>query len=168
MAQQSIPTQANMGIFVKNISVMIDFYQRVIGVDVSDRLNEGHHKPEIIFSGGDVEIQHRFILVTERPEDAEFGVTHQVSFRVNSLDELKDIAIRFKDENVSGLEAKDHGDVWALYLCDPEGNLLEVYATTPWQTRRPYAAELDIDLPSEIIFDQTQKRIEAQIHSAQA
>ena len=49
MVQHGRPTLTHMGIFVEDVDVMMDFYQRVIAVKSIDRRNEDQQKAEIIF-----------------------------------------------------------------------------------------------------------------------
>jgi len=51
---------------------------------------------------------------------------------------------RFKQEGVRFRSVTSHGNAVGLYFYDPEGNVCEVYWTTPWQAHQPYAVAVDL------------------------
>ena len=51
---------------------------------------------------------------------------------------------RFKDNGVRFRSVTSHGNAVGLYFYDPEGNVCEVYWTTPWKAHQPYAVAVDL------------------------
>jgi catechol 2,3-dioxygenase len=45
----------------------------------------------------------------------------------------------------------DHGNAWSIYFHDPEGNMVEVYADSPWHVPQPYGKPFDITQPADRI-----------------
>jgi catechol 2,3-dioxygenase len=49
-----------------------------------------------------------------------------------------------------------HGNGWSIYLKYPEGNLLEIYAHTPWHIPQPYGYPIDFVQSDEQIMATTE------------
>ena len=56
---------------------------------------------------------------------------------------------------VMGFVISDHGNAWALYFKDPEGNPVELYVDSPFYTPQP-CGELDLDQPNDEILRRTE------------
>jgi catechol-2,3-dioxygenase len=66
---------------------------------------------------------------------------------------------RFKDNAVKFRSVTSHGNAVGLYFYDPEGNVCEVYWTTPWKAHQPYGVA--VDLTQDI--DEVKRLIEADV-----
>src|SRR6185503_12096965 len=77
-------------------------------------------------------------------------------FRLDSLDILKAYRRRLQAEGISPQRVTDHGNAWALYFDDPEGNPVELYCDTPFYTPQPCGAPLDLDQPNDAILARTE------------
>jgi catechol 2,3-dioxygenase len=86
---------------------------------------------------------------------------NQLSFTVQSLDELKAMYARIKQAGVSMIKPVNHGCAWSIYFPDPEGNMVEIYLDTPWYVRQPHGDPLNLDLPSDEIVRQTKEMCES-------
>jgi hypothetical protein len=42
----------------------------------------------------------------------------------------------------------DHGNAWSIYFKDPEGNMIELFADSPYYTPQPCGEPLDLSLPA--------------------
>ena len=84
---------------------------------------------------------------------------NQLSFRLKSLEDLRTYYAVYAREGLRGLEGRDHGNSWSLYVFDPEGNKLELYVPTPWHVSQPWRAPLDLTLSAEAIVAQTKERL---------
>ena len=50
----------------------------------------------------------------------------------------------------------DHGNAWAFYFRDPEGNPVEMYCDTPFYTPQPCGEPLDLDQSNDEILRRTE------------
>jgi hypothetical protein len=81
-------------------------------------------------------------------------LTHQISWRIDSLDTLVDFHHRFRQHGVRVQQEVTHGNAFGIYFFDPEGNRNEVYLQIERDVRQPFRKSLDLDLEPEQIFAQ--------------
>jgi catechol 2,3-dioxygenase len=111
-----------------------------------------------IFMSADPTKHHQVILVTGRPEDSKFSNINQMSFMVDSLDQLRSMCRWAKQNGSDNIRCTDHGNSWSIYFPDPEGNNIEIYLDTPWYVPQPHAAPLDLEKSNEQILRETDVR----------
>jgi catechol 2,3-dioxygenase len=148
----------HLGIFVHDPEQMAAFYTEMFGMVVVDR-GEFRGK-DLTFMTGSTDEHHQVVLVKGRTGEPATKVLGQVSFRVDSLADLRSFASRAVDLGATELEARNHGNSWSIYFRDPEYNVIEMYVVTPWQVRQPWRVDLDLDAPDEVISAETLERIE--------
>jgi catechol 2,3-dioxygenase len=135
---------SHMGIGCRDVSVMVDFYTRVLGMVVSDtgRVDFGQ-VVDIAFLTADPTEHHQLVLVGGRQaidndtSPVSGGVVgpqlFQISFGVSSLGGLRSVLAR-----------------------------LERYVKSPWYVAQPCALPLDLDQPDEVIMQVTRQYCESQ------
>lgn len=148
---------AHMGIYVCNMALMLDFYSRVLGFSVTDRAQI--RGDNVVFLSRNPEEHHQIVLVPGR-DTTHPSTINQISFRVVSLAELRRVHACFVSEKVSGLSPTNHGGSWSVYLLDPEGNRIELFAQTPWYMP-PVSVPLDLRLSDEEIYKFTEAMVKA-------
>ena len=148
----------HIGLYATDLDTMVDFYSRVFGLTVTDW---GHSSRgfDIAFLSGNAEEHHQLVIAAGRPKDATFSTINQISFKVQSLDELKRYHDWLVKERVPKLECRDHGNAWSVYFADPEGNRLEVYVPTPWYVGQPFGEPLDLSKPAGAIRAHTEAMV---------
>lgn len=149
------PKLGHVGIFVRDLDKMVDFYTRVMGLTISDRGAATTSPLELVFMSSDPSEHHQFVLVTGRPDYANFSVAQQVSFVVESLDELRTLRDRVEAEGLEISRTATHGNAWSIYYNDPEGNRIENYVHTPWHIPQPHVHPLDLSLSNDEIMRMT-------------
>ena len=111
------------GLWVTDLPAMRDFYERVIGLTVTD---EDEEQGIVFFSAQpDVE-HHEFVLQRGRTAPPGSMLPHQISWRVDSVETLQAYHERFKEEGVPIQQEVTHGNAYGIYFFDPEGNRGEV------------------------------------------
>ena len=137
---------SHVGIYVKDMSRMVDFYSGFLGFAVSDRapLRGGHG--EICFMTRDPREHHQFVLVNGRPDNLGFNLVNQLSFRVDSLTTLRELHRGLQDENIEDIDPTSHGNTISVYFKDPEGNRVELLTGTPWYITQPIRLPIDLSL----------------------
>lgn len=149
----------HLGIFVHDLDRMAQFYADMFGMVVSDRGDfQGKHLAFLTGSSGE---HHQVVLVKGRTGEPTTKVLGQVSFRVDTLADLRTFATRSAELGATELEARNHGNSWSIYFRDPEYNFIEMYVATPWQVRQPWRVPLDLDRPDDAIVAETERLIEA-------
>jgi len=146
---------SHVGIFVRDPDTMTRFYQRVLGLVVTDR----GHLPgrELVFMSRDPREHHQVVFASGRTGDPADRVINQISFRVGSLEELQAMHQQLKSEpDATDLRPINHGNAWTLYFRDPEGNRLELFVDSPWYVAQPRADPLDLDQPADVIRRETE------------
>lgn len=143
------------GVFCADLDRMVDFYCNKLGFIVSDKgvASTGHR---LFFMTQNPELHHQVVLFDGKPTDLPFNPINQLSFLLNSLDDLKAYYQFARNSGIEGIAQVDHGNAWSLYFQDPEGNPIEMYVDAPFYTSQPCREPLDLEQPSEVILAQTE------------
>jgi catechol 2,3-dioxygenase-like lactoylglutathione lyase family enzyme len=138
---------SHVGIHCLDLSRMVDFYTRALGFTETDRgVVRGL---DIVFTTWDPADHHQVALVSGRPDIAGFNHINQLSFRVPKLEDVQAVWGRVKDEpGVHDMRGTNHGNAFAFYFRDPEGNRIEVFCDTPWYISQPCIELLDLSRPA--------------------
>ncbi|MGE0880908.1 MAG: VOC family protein [Acidimicrobiia bacterium] len=136
------PQLSHVGIFAIDLDTLVPFYERMLGMLVTDR---GTLAPgvEIVFMSSTPEQHHQLVLVSGRAPDARSTV-NQLAFRVNDLEELQAYARFLSSFDGIPVRPLSHGNAWSLYFEDPERNRIEIYCDTPWYASQPCALPVDL------------------------
>lgn len=153
------PSLAHLGVFVIDLQKMERFYSDVFGLVVTDRGVGAVFKNELIFMSGSAEQHHQVVLSTGRKADTPSTIM-QLSFKVKSLDELRDVRARALEQGATDMVGLNHGNAWSIYFFDPEMNRIEIYLDTEFHTPQPCADPLDVTRSDEEIIAETRALIE--------
>jgi catechol 2,3-dioxygenase len=151
---------SHIGLFVRDLAAMEDFYTRALGFTVTDR--GPLPGVELVFLSRDPSEHHQIVLASGRPADTHFNVVNQVSFRVPALADLRILhAALAAEPRVSEIRPVTHGNAWSVYCRDPEGNRLEFFVDAPWYTPQPFREPLDLGLSDREIEVRTEAQCRA-------
>ena len=153
-------TLSHCGIFVTDMAKMVDFYTNFLGFAESDR-GETSTGGEIVFLTRDPREHHQFVLATGRPADLGYNIVNQLSFRVDSLDTLRELRRGLKQEHATELGPISHGNALSVYLQDPEKNRVELLIDTPWYVPQPCRIPVDLSLPDDELWATLEKQARA-------
>lgn len=130
------------GLWVDDLERMRDFYTRVLGLSVTDEDEE----LGMIFLSSRPEVEHHE-LVLARGRTAAPGtlLSHQISWRVDSIETILEFHERFRAEGVDVQQEVTHGNAIGIYFFDPEGNRNEVYLRVDLDVRQPFRKTIDLD-----------------------
>lgn len=139
----------HMGLACMDLPRMEDFYTRVLGLKVTDRGR--NHNLDLVFLSRNPAHHHQIVLTSGRPRNIPpntdnpiFGaVINQISFRLGSLADLRDMHDRVAAEKTGKMIPGNHGISWSVYFPDPEGNILECFVDTGWYMTLPFMEPLD-------------------------
>lgn len=158
---------SHMGLSVKDIAKMEDFYSRVLGFTVTDRGTAGGM--QLVFLSRNPMDHHQIVLATGRPEslpantaNAQFGPSiNQISFKMGSLGDLRGLNQRLQEEGGRNLFPANHGIAWSIYAHDPEGNNLEFFVDSEWYITQPFLIPLDFTKSDDEIVALTRSLCES-------
>lgn len=157
----------HMGLVVSDIEVMTRFYVDVLGFTVTDRGVFG--AMDVVFMSRDPEEHHQIVLTTGRPStlprntiNPAFGpCVQQISFKMSTLADLRDMKSRLEKSDATGITAASHGNAWSVYAHDPDGYYIEFYIDTDWYASQPFYVPLDLNKTDEEIIRETRELCEA-------
>jgi catechol-2,3-dioxygenase len=158
---------SHMGLSVRNLEEMEKFYTEVLGFTVTDRgrIENGMQCPmNLVFLSRDPLDHHQIVLATGRPDvlpdnecNPQFGPSiNQISFKMATLDDLRDIYARLQEAGHGRLMPANHGVAWSIYAHDPEGNNLEFFVDSDWYFPQPFLVPLDFSKSDEEIVRATE------------
>jgi catechol-2,3-dioxygenase len=158
---------SHMGLSVSDIARMEAFYTGVLGFTVTDRGTAGGM--QLVFLSRDPFDHHQIVLATGRPANLpantanpQFGPSiNQISFKMGSLADLRDIHDRLLGGGASDLFPANHGIAWSIYAHDPEGNNLEFFVDTDWYITQPFLIPLEFDKSDAEITELTRSLCES-------
>lgn len=124
-------------LYVSDLQKSRHFYQEVIGLQLSGTLFDGR---AITLTGG--RTHHELMLVAAgegalRRAGGQLGLHHFAFCVGEGLEVIRCVKTRLETHGVSLLGASDHTITYSLYLHDPDGNMVELYADNPsvdWRT----------------------------------
>jgi catechol-2,3-dioxygenase len=136
----------HVGIHTEDLLKMRDFYTRVMGLQIADEnLDRG-----IVFLSANPEYEHHeFVLAKGRDVAQGAKVVQQISFKVKSVDDLREYHRRLQAEEVRIERFVSHGNALGLYFFDPEGNRIEVYYKTGFPVPQPHGDPVSMDASNE-------------------
>jgi catechol 2,3-dioxygenase-like lactoylglutathione lyase family enzyme len=128
----------HVGLFVHDMPTMLDFYTSVLGMTVTDRGGE-----RVVFlSARPAEEHHELALAYSPDQKTEAG---QVSFHVDTLQDLKALYHQVKDYGCTFDRIVNHGNAFGAYFRDPEHNVVEVYWATGIDYPQPFGQPIDLE-----------------------
>jgi len=132
----------HVGLFCQDLLKMRDFYSRIMGLTITDEdLERG-----ICFLSADPEAEHHELALARAKEPAQKTQNvQQVSFKVNSLEDVRAFYHRLQQEGLRIDRTVTHGIACSVYFYDPEDNRIELYYTTPYKIRQPLGQHIDLD-----------------------
>lgn len=149
---------SHVGIHATDVNRLADFYTRVLCFVVSDRGKTTYSGVDIVFMTRDPSEHHQLVIAAGRPSDLSFNTINQISFRVDSLQTLRELHARLQREpGVKILGPVTHGNAVSLYFQDPEGNRVECLIDTPWHVPQPYRIPVDLSQADEAIWAKIEK-----------
>lgn len=145
---------SHLGIFVRDVDAMAEFYKSHFGLLETDRGTLPlPGEPRILFLSGDPREHHQIALVSGRADGV--STINQISFDVGSLATLRRIHKRLVSDGGPTF-AINHCASWSVYTHDPEGNMIELYVHSPFYAPQPIVDPLDLSLPDDEIVRQTE------------
>src|SRR5689334_5290815 len=154
-------TLSHVGVFVTDMPKMLDFYTGFLGFAISDRGELSGGRGEIVFMTRDPREHHQVVLATGRPADVGYNIVNQLSFRVDSLDTLRELQRGIANESATELGPVLHGNALSVYLHDPEKNRVELLIDTPWYVPQPCRLAIDLSLPDDELWASIEKTVRA-------
>ena len=128
----------HVGLYVKDPAKMVDFYEKFLGMTVTDRGEDDR----IVFLSARPEEEHHELALAKAPEQA--SSVQQVSFTVGSLADLREFYRRIKENGYPLDRVVNHGIAFGCYFRDPEGNRIEVYWSTGKEYPQPHGDPIDL------------------------
>jgi len=139
---------SHVGVFVKDLKQMTEFYCDTLGLTESHRNGD-----RMVFLTADLEKEdHEVVLVDGRDGDAK--IIQQLSFRVKDVEDVRGFYQTFKDMGVEIQQTVSHGAGVSCYFYDPEGNRIEVFADIEMPNGRGYSGPLDLEKSKEELVAQ--------------
>ncbi len=137
----------HVGLYVKDMPKMMDFYSNFLGLYVTDKADD----LRIVFLSAQPDAEHHELALAR--SDSQSSNAQQISFRVGSLGDLKDFYGRIKAEGLQIERVVNHGIAFGCYFKDPEGNTVEVYWPTDIDYPQPHGDPIDLDASEDELRD---------------
>ena len=147
----NVSSLGHVGLFCTDLQAMRDFYTRVLGMTVTD---EGPERGMVFLSARPADEHHELLLMRGRTGGGDALIVQQISFHVDSLDELRAFHAQFEAEGVPIDSVVTHGNTASVYFRDPEGNRLEVYYSLPVEWPQPFRANIDLTADNDGVLRQ--------------
>ncbi len=135
----------HVGLYVADMPTMLDFYTNVLGMTMTDR---GGDRIVFLSARPDQE-HHELALASATDQKTEAG---QVSFHVETLQDLKAVYRKVKAYGCSFDRIVSHGIAFGAYFRDPEDNRVEVYWATGIDYPQPFGQPIDLEASDEALL----------------
>lgn len=89
---------------------------------------------------------HELLIAGGRDTKENTRLLGQISFQVDSLQEVREFHETFVKEGIRIRSTVTHGNTASVYCFDPEDNVVEVYFTTPVDWHQPFSVPIDLSV----------------------
>ena len=137
----------HVGIYADDLMKQRDFYTRVIGLSIADEDLDG--RGMCFMSADPISEHHEFVLMKGRVSSADTNTIQQISFKVPTIQDLRDYHKRLLDEDIKVERIVSHGNAFGMYFFDPEGNRVELYYKTGFPVPQPHGDLIDLTRSDE-------------------
>ncbi len=145
----------HVGIYATDLMKMRDFYTRVLGLEIAD---EDLEQRRMVFLSSDpVGEHHEFVLMEGRVTSNDAKVIQQISFRVPSIQDMRDYKARIDAEKLDIDRIVSHGNAFGMYFFDPEGNRIELYYKTGLPVPQPHGDALDLSRSDDELLSEARE-----------
>jgi catechol 2,3-dioxygenase len=152
---------SHLGLCATDLATMEAFYCRFLGMTVTDRGEAAGMR--IVFLSRDPNEHHQLVLTSGRPRglpqnqnNPMFGpVVNQISFRLDSLADLRKLHAHIRDNYATEFLVGNHGIAWSVYFPDPEGNIVELFVDSEWYVEQPVLEPFDLSASDDAILAHT-------------
>ncbi len=150
----SVKALGHVGLYCTDLQKSKDFYTRILGLAITDESPDGQMT---FLSARPDEEHHELALCTGRDIAPGAKVVQQISFIVEDLDVLKQFHELLNQEKVRIRSIVTHGIAFAIYFYDPDDNVVEIYAKTPYKVTQPVSEPINLDLPESELLSLAKK-----------
>jgi catechol-2,3-dioxygenase len=152
----AIAELGHTGLWVNDLKLMRDFYTRVVGLVVTDE----DELAGMVFLSARPEVEHHeLVLAVGRVGGRRSRITHQISWRVESLNDILRLHARFQELGVPIEQEVTHGNAVGIYFFDPEGNRNEVYWHTGRTVRQPFRKTLNLNQSLDAVLAESERLV---------
>ena len=143
-----VTSLGHVGIVCDDFLNMRDFYTRVMGLTVTD---ESPERSSCFLSADPENEHHELALGQSRGPDHPDGPrpktqgVGQISFIVESMDALKELYGRIKQDGRRIDNVVTHGISCSVYFFDPEDNRIEIYYKTGYIVKQGFSRPIDLE-----------------------
>ena len=137
----------HVGIYAEDLMKMRDFYSRVMGLEIADE--DLGQRGMVFMSSDPVSEHHEFVLMKGRVTRDDAKVIQQISFKVHSIQDMREYRQRLLDDNITIERIVSHGNAFGMYFFDPEGNRIELYYRTGFPVPQPHGDLIDLERTDE-------------------
>ena len=121
---------------VRDVQRSEEFYTKILGLEV-----KGRARGTMVFFRSNHEVDHDLAISqigadAPGPDPDRVGLYH-MAWELADIEELKDAYKVVVDNGVGIAGYGDHGDVKGLYILDPDGIEIELYAEAPEYENTP-------------------------------
>jgi catechol 2,3-dioxygenase-like lactoylglutathione lyase family enzyme len=150
----AIAKLGHTGLWVYDLPTMRDFYERLLGLTVTD---EDEELGIVFFSARPEDEHHEFVLQLGRTSPIGDRQQHQISWRVETLEDIRRFHDVFVAAGVVVQQEVTHGNAFGIYFFDPEGNRNEVYLRIERDVRQPFRKSIDFGLTADEIWAEAER-----------
>ena len=148
----------HVGLYCRDLAKMRDWYRDTLGLTVADEAIDGIG---IVFlTSRPDEEHHELALAKGRETDDDVPMVQQVSWKVDSIEEVQAFHRLFKERNIPVQYEVTHGNAVSIYFYDPEGNRNEVYYSVKADVRQPFRKSINLEQPPEQVLAENRRLIE--------
>jgi len=149
---------------VRNLTGMAEFYENVLALPNSGAAMFHEHRAVVFATHTSSKFNLALVHDPENvPHPSSLSASsylhntalNKLSFRVDSLDDLKEMYARLHNSRAHSIVSVSRGSSWAIEFYDEEDNFVEVYVDAPWHVQQPFLAPLDLTASFQDICQHT-------------
>ena len=141
-----VSSLGHVGLLVHDIERSKTFYRDVLGLTISDESDTG----TVFMTAQERDQEHHELQL--RPGRQDGQVVSQISFRCETLAELKAFHRDFVERDIPIQHVNSHGNAIGIYFNDPDGNTVEVYWPTGIDWPQPFRKPVDLTQTDDVIL----------------